>query len=356
MKKIKVFLGAFVNYQAAQNINCRSLSKHLDKDKFELYTILYPYPNATDFVEEEGVHYIKMNPHMRSLGWLAVVKGILKCDVVYWVKYEYCTLAYLTAKIFRKKLFTTVEGILVESDIKKVKSGKRYLDSYRRVEPYLYAITRHIKEDVGRRHHFHFSDTILYLGVETDKFLNNQDDRRDGVLRNICFIGNNLINKGITDFFKMSQKFPQINFHIIGTNLLWGGEFLETYLSENNMTNITYHGKLNHSEMALLLQKMDLMFFPSRAEGFGKVMLETACAGCPTLCYSDYGAAEWLDNGKNGFVVDTFEEAAEVITELCNNPERLKKISFDAIELGKSFDWSSLIPIWEKEIIRIYNY
>ena len=53
MKKIKIFLGAFVNYQAAQNINCRSLSKYLNKDKFEVSTILYPYPNTTDFVEEE---------------------------------------------------------------------------------------------------------------------------------------------------------------------------------------------------------------------------------------------------------------------------------------------------------------
>lgn len=147
MKKIKIFLGVFVNYQAAQNINCRSLSKYLDKDKFEVSTILYPYPNTTDFEEEEGVRSIKMNPHMRSLGWWAVVKGIIKFDVVYWVKFEYNTLAYITAKLFRKKLFTTVEGILVESDINKVKNGEKYLHSFRRVSPYLYAITQHIKED-----------------------------------------------------------------------------------------------------------------------------------------------------------------------------------------------------------------
>ena len=42
MKKIKIFLGAFVNYQAAQNINCRSLSEYLDKNKFEVPTFLYP--------------------------------------------------------------------------------------------------------------------------------------------------------------------------------------------------------------------------------------------------------------------------------------------------------------------------
>ena len=355
MKKIKIFLGAFVNYQAAQNINCRSLSKYLDKDKFEVSTILYPYPNATDFVEEEGVRYIKMNPHMRSLGWWAVVKGIIQCDVVYWVKHEYNTLAYITAKLFRKKLFTTVEGILVESDVKKVKNGERYLHSFRRVSPYLYAITQHIKEDVGRRHHFQFADTILYLGVETQKFLNAQNDLRDGKLKNICFIGNNLVNKGIADFFKMAKEFPLLQFHIIGTNALWNGIKLEDYLKEEGLFNIIYHGKLNHTEMAILLRDMDIMYFTSRAEGFPKVQLETACAGCPTLCYSDYGADEWITNGKNGFVVNNFEEAVAVISDLCQNTEKLKSISNQSVELGKSFDWSKLVGIWEDEIIRIYN-
>lgn len=355
MKKIKIFLGAFVNYQAAQNINCRSLSEHLDKNKFEVSTLLYPYPNAKDFVEAEGVRYIKMSPHLRSLGWLAVVKGIIQCDVVYWVKQEYNTLAYITAKLFRKKLFTTVEGILVESDINKAKNGDYYLHTFRRVSPLLYAITRHIKEDVGRRHHFKFAGSILYLGVETNKFLNSNNNQRDGILKNICFIGNNLVNKGIQDFFDMAKSFPQLHFHIIGTNALWNGTKLEDYLNNNNLTNIKYHGKLSHTELASLLRSMDLMYFPSRAEGFPKVSLETACVGCPTLCYSDYGATEWITSGKDGFVVETYDEAKEIIQQLCSHPDKLKQISTNAIELGKRFDWASLMPLWEGEIERIYH-
>lgn len=153
----------------------------------------------------------------------------------------------------------------------------------------------------------------------------------------------------------MSKEFPQIHFHIIGTNALWNGTILEDYLNDNALSNITYHGKLNHTELPSLLCKMDLMYFPSRAEGLAKVMFETACAGCPTLCYSDYGATEWISNGENGFVVDTYDEAKNIIAELCDNPARLIAVSDKAIELGKSFDWSNLVGTWEKEIIRIYN-
>ena len=98
---------------------------------------------------------------------------------------------------------------------------------------------------------------------------------------------------------------------------------------------------------------MDLMFFPSRSEGFPKVMLETACAGVPTLCYGDYGADEWITSGVDGFVVNTFEEAKSVIQELIDHPERLNMLSQNAVELGKRFDWKVLVKDWEEEIIRI---
>lgn len=58
-KKIRLFLGGYVNFLNAQNINCRALSKHLDKTKFDIITLLHPKGNAGDFYEEPGVRYIK---------------------------------------------------------------------------------------------------------------------------------------------------------------------------------------------------------------------------------------------------------------------------------------------------------
>ena len=34
MKKVKIFLGGYINYTNAQNLNCRALAIYLDKDKF----------------------------------------------------------------------------------------------------------------------------------------------------------------------------------------------------------------------------------------------------------------------------------------------------------------------------------
>ena len=44
-RKKKVFLGAFLNYINAQNLNCLALAKYLDKEKFEVYALIFPSGN-----------------------------------------------------------------------------------------------------------------------------------------------------------------------------------------------------------------------------------------------------------------------------------------------------------------------
>ena len=40
MKKKKIFLGAYINYLNAQNINCKSIATHLDKSKYDVKTLI----------------------------------------------------------------------------------------------------------------------------------------------------------------------------------------------------------------------------------------------------------------------------------------------------------------------------
>lgn len=59
--KIKIFLGGHVNFLNAQNINCRALSEHLNKERFDITTMLHWFQNAADFNPVSGVRY--MNTH-----------------------------------------------------------------------------------------------------------------------------------------------------------------------------------------------------------------------------------------------------------------------------------------------------
>ena len=39
MKKIKLFLGGYVNFTNAQNLNCASIATNIDNDKFEVFAL-----------------------------------------------------------------------------------------------------------------------------------------------------------------------------------------------------------------------------------------------------------------------------------------------------------------------------
>lgn len=353
-KKIKVFLGGYVNSLNAQNINCRALSEHLDKTIFDVATILSYSPDAQDFICLSDVKYIKATRPLRFFAWVAYLKGIFWADVAYLPKGECHRFCLNWAKLCGTKFFSTLEGLISDTDLSKLPLKRResYVSSFRDFEPNLYAITRFLVKDVGTRRGYGFAEEILYLGVESERFL-NPNKNVDG-LKNIVFIGNKLPTKNISDFIEASQLYPDIHFHIIGDHLLNEGT-IQDYIKEHNLHNVTFHGRLDHKHMSKVLETMDLMYFPSRSEGFPKVHLETACAGVPTLCYGDYGAKEWITTGKDGFVVNTKEEALSVIADLKSHPERLVELSRNAVEMGKSFDWSNLIKKWENVIIKIFK-
>lgn len=362
-KKIKVFLGGYVNSQNAQNNNCRSLSEQLDKTKFEVWTMRtwHSYPKNNDFVETPGVHYIYDTPapltekfHLPYwlFAWIAYAIGIMKCNVAFLPKGEYVKFCHFVAKLSGCKLFTTIEGILDETLLSQVKKSITEITyQYNSFFPHLYSITKYIQNKEHRDKGIKCNEKILYLGVNSEIFINNATKQEK--LTNIVFIGFSLIRKSASEFIKIATEFPDIKFHIVGGNTLEGGVTIQDYLKDHKIDNCIYHGPLDHSRLSELLKSMDLMFFPSRSEGFPKVMLETACAGVPTLCYSDYGASEWIDSGRNGFVVDTYSQAKDVIQDLIDNPEKLESVSAAAIELGKSFDWKIVVKSWEKEIEKI---
>lgn len=356
MKRINVFLGGYVNFLNAQNINCRALSEHLDQNRFKVSTMLFPVHNALDFKPVDGVRYIRCRRPVRIWQYIAYMIGIASANVAYLPKGDIDGFCRTVAKLFGTKVFTTVEGMIDDLNIGLVgmneKTKRKFISHFAKYEPNLYAITKHIATDVSRRRGYKFSEQVLYLGVNSKQF--ETQNRRHNALRNIVFIGSTPSIKNVYDLFDAAMLYPDIQFHMVGGNILKEG-LLEDYLRDNGLSNVIYHGRLDHSRLSELLAEMDLMYFPSLSEGFPKVHLETACAGVPTLCYGDYGAREWITSWENGIVVDTKEEAFSAIQRLIDEPETLQRLSANAVELGKRFDWEKLTPVWEKEIERIYN-
>ena len=347
-KKIKIFLGGYVNTVNAQNINCRSIAIHLNKNKFEIAALkLYSGTLETDTLKD--IRLIETNYPHKITKYISYLKGILWADVVYLPKGELPKFTIFLTKLFNKNSFSTVEGVFDElaqqnaiNYFGSIQDMKKYFHAF----DHLYSITKFMSKRNRELIDLQTEDKVLYLGTDVDVFINKQKEIK--ALKNTIIIGNDLVRKGIFDYLELAKTFPKITFHIVGTGN--GKIDVNETLQKESINNVVYHGGLPHHELKKLLEKIDLHIFPSRSEGFPKVTLETAAAGVPSLVYSDYGATEWIKHGKNGFVVNTLDEMKKIIENLLEHPHQLQEISENSVKLAIHFDWKEIIKDWEQVI------
>ena len=114
--------------------------------------------------------------------------------------------------------------------------------------------------------------------------------------------------------------------------------------------NIISHGQLDHKDLSIRFNNIDLLFLPSKSEGFPKVILEAASAGIPSILYTDYGASEWITDGVDGFLANDFNHVIEIVNQLIKSDQLLQDVSIGALQMSNRFDWNNLINDWENVI------
>ena len=355
MTKIKVFLGGFINYTNAQNLNCLALAKQLDKEKFDCFALeLYSGDLESQKGKIDGLHIFQCFKPAKISLYFGFFWGIWNCDVAYLPKGELWRYNRLLLNILRKKSFSTIEGILDQDNLD---SAVEVLGNYESVIASKnfftksFAITHFLGQYNYEHHKIKVEPKTLYLGCDTASFMNKT--AKSGKLKKVVYIGRLKKRKGIYDFLKIAERFPELQFYIFGD----GEEktAIETFLLNNKLTHIKLMGIANHEILAAYLKETDLHILPSRSEGFPKVTLETAAAGVPSIVYDDYGAQEWITNGLNGWVVKNVEEMISIINDLKNNPQKLEVVSQEAIKLALSFDWKVKVKDWEEVIEKLYQ-
>ena len=339
MKKIKVFLGGYINYTNAQNLNCRAIAEHLNKDKFEIYALKVHFGDNKKYTAKSFNCFkpFHITQHFAFL-W-----GILHCDVAYLPKHIDTPVWVLKlAKWLKKPIFTTIEGIdtinRLISDYNSIDKVINQFKYFNKIYPITYQILNHNKSIT-------LENNLLLLGVNVSDFLHYNKEK----LSSIVFIGGLTEGKRAYEFCALARLYPNLQFHMIGDGT--DGKTLIQTASKN----VIFHGRLNHKEMDAVLSNSDLLFLPSISEGFPKVILEAASAGVPSVVYDSYGASDWMDNKKNGFVVSTFKQVEELVNELLENPALLHEVSSNTQELAYRFDWKNIINDWKNVIIDLYN-
>ena len=343
MKKIKVFLGAYINYINAQNLNCRAIGEHLNKDKFEVYSLKVHFGDNKQYSLKSFNCFIPFSI-TQHFGFLW---GIRNCDIAYLPKHIDTPLWVLKlAKLLKKPIFTTLEGNVTDlskPNLIALFGSENKMNDHFSYFKQVFGISHFLIQETQSV--ISMNDTPLLLGVNVHQF-NSKITQK---LRSIVCVGGLIKRKRIDEFLQLAEFYPQINFNIIGN----GPE--KDNLEKNASSNVVFHGFLSHAKMNVIFQQSDLMFLPAKSEGFPKVILESASAGIPSIVYSTYGASNWMKHRGNGFIVNDFDEVKGVVNELLNDSKLLQSISENTKELANGYNWENVIKDWEKVIVNLYN-
>ncbi|MDE6835609.1 MAG: glycosyltransferase, partial [Muribaculaceae bacterium] len=159
----------------------------------------------------------------------------------------------------------------------------------------------------------------------------------------LLFVGQHIKEKGVDIILKtLKQLSGNVKFkmNFIG-NGYYSGEMQEFIRHEGLDDKVTMHGIItDREELAKHYAAADLFLFPSFYDNAPLVVREAAALGTPSILLKGSTAAEVVQNGKNGFLVNrTPHEFASLITYLAQNRDEI-----GVVAAGARF---SLVRSWE---------
>ena len=186
---------------------------------------------------------------------------------------------------------------------------------------------------------------ISFLAVDVDKYIQKPSGEGQGKI--LC-VGSLIERKGV-DLLLRALSNVMIDYELY---LAGSGKEKENLISLAEQLKIEqkihFLGQLSREELLKHYADSDLFVLPTREDCFALVILEAMCSGLPIVCskYAD-GAFDLIEEGKNGFIVDPYDEKAfaekiekvlkdEVLRETMRSRSKtaLDKFRFSSISKG----------------------
>ncbi len=183
----------------------------------------------------------------------------------------------------------------------------------------------------------------IYLcpyGVDTSEFCRKEFKiRGESEPIRFVFVGGTKQLKGLS---YMLQAFQRVD-HAKATFTIIGADTLDSKLKEKYATDVDFAGMVLHDKMPGILQNYDVMIFPSLGEGFSLSMVEALACGLPIISSTNTGVNDFIDDGKNGFIVPVQNTAAIVdkMEWFINHHEEIPRMGRIAIETASELTWDN---------------
>jgi len=169
-------------------------------------------------------------------------------------------------------------------------------------------------------------------------------------------VGNPFDRKGLEYVIRALPKVKnkKTNLLVIGRKDVSDMPFYQKLSEELNIAKkIKFIGLT--PEVDKYLASSDMFLFPTLYEPFGLVILEAMSSGIPVITSKAAGAAELIENMKDGIILKNtkdYNEIAQKINYLLEDKERMKEMGKRARMRAEKYSWNAaaekMLKVFEK--------
>ena len=234
--------------------------------------------------------------YLRYISYSRQIKKLPKHDIAHVCDQQY---AQIVNSLNSKIKFITVHDLvpLVFHNILKKKPylsihSLKYLKYYTKV----FTISENTKKDIIKYTDCH-EDQIIVIMRSVENFFNDSDIDKENICRkyNLPFnkkkilIAGNIFYKNIQTSLEVLKKLNQQRNDVIFIQIGSNNEISGEKIHNNNLYKIPF---IKRDELPSIYKISNLLFYPSKYEGFGMPLLEAMSCGLPVVCSNNSSIPE----------------------------------------------------------------
>ncbi|MDR2236829.1 MAG: glycosyltransferase family 4 protein [Chryseobacterium sp.] len=183
---------------------------------------------------------------------------------------------------------------------------------------------------------------LIYNGINEHFYC--PDETAQIIPRSVFFLGNVSFEKGaetmIRAFIQLKEKYPDASLHFVGRPNHYP-EYVKEHVKDPEIRkSIHFRGNKNGQEIVELINKAEVVCFPSKGENFSLSLLEVMAVRKPVVCSGIEPFKEVIKDTVNGMIAEeeNFHQKIGLLFEDEDLRNRISQNARKSIESGFGID------------------
>lgn len=150
------------------------------------------------------------------------------------------------------------------------------------------------------------------------------------------YVGQLSFRKGIHVLVEAAKRSPTVDFILVGPSV-------SPQVLAGHPPNLRWVGPTGHGKLDAVMQEADIFLLPTIEDSYGLVVLEAMASGLPTIVTSHAGAAESVEPGVTGLVIEPGDPdaLADAVERLAGDAELRSRLGSSARRaVSEHHDWT----------------